>query len=110
LKDGFYSLDIAPQDIEAFTINLYGHMLQMCALPMEWSVSPYVFRKFTEGFTGFLWDPESASASGPPSNLGPNALKKWRRRRRVLTGARLLPCVDDFAMFANGDDNTLAPK
>ncbi len=82
----------------------------MCALPMHWSLRPYVFHKFTEGFTDFLRDPEFVSASATPSALGPKALKKWRRRRRVLTGARLLPFVDDFAMFAHGYDNTLALK
>jgi hypothetical protein len=34
LKDGFYSLAIAPQDREAFTINLDGKLLQFCALSM----------------------------------------------------------------------------
>jgi hypothetical protein len=43
LKDGFYSLAIAPQDREAFTINMDGKQLQICALPMGWSLSPYVF-------------------------------------------------------------------
>ncbi len=27
LKDGFYSLSIAPQDKEAFTVNFYGQLL-----------------------------------------------------------------------------------
>ena len=108
LKDGFYSLAIAPQDREAFTVNLDGQLLQLCALPMGWSLSPFVFQKFTEGFTDYLRDPEATStAPSTPSSLGPKALKKWRRRRRVLTGARLLPFVDDFAMFCQGYDNTL---
>ena len=34
LKDGFYSLAIAPQDNEAFTINLDGTLIELCALPM----------------------------------------------------------------------------
>ncbi len=34
LKDGFYSLAIDPKDIEAFTVNLDGQLLQFCALPM----------------------------------------------------------------------------
>ncbi len=29
-KDGFYSLAIAPQDKEAFTVNLDGQLLQLC--------------------------------------------------------------------------------
>jgi hypothetical protein len=74
LKDGFYSLAIDPMDGEAFTVNLDGQLLQLCALPMGWSLSPYVFQKFTEGFTDFLRDPESASTSAPPPNLSPKAL------------------------------------
>ena len=43
LKDGLYSLAIAPKDKEAFSVNLNGQLLQFCALPMGWSLSPYVF-------------------------------------------------------------------
>ena len=35
---------------------------------------------------------------------------KWLRRRRMLTGTRLLPFVDDFAVFANGFDETTRRK
>jgi len=34
----------------------------------------------------------------------------WLRRRKRLTGARLLPSVDDFAMFADGFDATMLLK
>ncbi len=34
-------------------------------------------------------------------------MKKWRRRRRRLTGAHLLPFVDDFAMFGETYEATL---
>jgi len=47
LKNGFYSLVIDPKDREAFTINLNGQLLQFCALPMGWSLSPIVFQKVT---------------------------------------------------------------
>jgi len=42
LKSGFCSLAIAPKDREAFTVNLYGRIIQFCALSMGWSLSPYV--------------------------------------------------------------------
>ncbi len=43
LKDGFYAMVIYPKDREAFTLNLNGQLLQLCALPMGWSLSPYIF-------------------------------------------------------------------
>ena len=54
LKDGFYSLAIDPKDREAFTVNLDGQLLQFCALPIGWSLSPFVFQKLTESFTDRL--------------------------------------------------------
>jgi hypothetical protein len=84
LKDGFYSLAIDPKDREAFTVNLDGQLLQFCALPMGWSLSPFVFQKLTEAFTDHLRDPESTTNSPgalAAEKLGPKALKKWRRRR-----------------------------
>ncbi len=44
LKDGFYSLAIAPQDREAFTVNLDVKLLQFCALPMGWCLIPLFSR------------------------------------------------------------------
>ena len=113
LKDGFYSLAIDPKYREAFTVNLDGQLLQFCALPMGWSLSPFVFQKRTEVFTDYLRDPQSSTPSlSDPSTtvtrMGPKALKRWRRRRRRLTGARLLPFVDVFAMLEDSYDKTLA--
>ena len=83
LKNGFYFLAIVPQDIEGFTVNLDGKLLQFCALPMGWSLSPLVFQKLAEAFTDHLRDPESSTSSPASQNiLGPKALKRWRRRRR----------------------------
>ena len=42
MKDGFYPLAIDPEDKEAFTLNLDGQLLQFFALPMGWSLHPYI--------------------------------------------------------------------
>jgi len=74
---------------------------------MGWSLSPFEFQKLTEVFTGQVRDPESAAPSpAGQQNLRPKALKRWRRNRRRLTGARLLPFVDDFALFDVSYDET----
>ncbi len=100
LKDGFNPLAIVPQVREAFVVNLDGKVLQFCALSMGWSLSPFVFQKLPEVFTDHLGDPESSTSSpGGHHMLGPKALTRWRRRRRRLIGARLLPFVHDFALF-----------
>ena len=104
---------IDPKDKEAFAVDLNGHLLQFCAPSMGWSLSPFVFQKLTEVFAYHLRDPESSTPSpSDPSatatRLRPKAFKWWRRHRRRLTRARLLPFVDDFAMFEDTCDKTLS--
>ena len=102
LKDGFYALGIAPEDREFFSVNINGQIYNMSALPMGWSLSPYVFNQFTYTFIKHLRDPEAASgiaAEGPPEQISKKARRRWFRRRRCRTGARLLPFADDFALF-----------
>ena len=111
LKDGFYSVAIAPQDSKAFTVNLDGKRLQLCALPMGWSLSTLVFQKLTEVFNDHLRDPDSSTSSPTCQHiLSPKALERWRRRRRRLTGACHLPFVDDFALSEVSYDKTLKLK
>ena len=102
LEDGFYALGIAPEDRDYFSINLNGQIFNLCALPQGWSLSPYVFHTFTYTFIKHLRDPEAATgtaAEGPPDQISGKARRRWFRRRRRRTGARLLPFVDDFALF-----------
>ncbi len=73
LKDGFYTLSIHPRDREAFTVNLDGKLLQLCALPMGWSLSPYTFQKFTHVFVNKLRDPEATARPGRLPNLSAKA-------------------------------------
>ena len=95
LKDGFYALAIHPKDREAFRVNLNGQLLQICALPMGWSLSPFVFQKLLGVFVNEMRDPETTTTTGKSKSEN-----KWIRRRRRLKGARLLQFVDDFAIFA----------
>ncbi len=57
-----------------------------------------------------LRDPEASARPGRTPNLSAKAKKKWLRRQHLRTGARLLPFVDDFAVFANGFDETMRRK
>jgi hypothetical protein len=106
LKDIFYALAIHPKDREVFSINLNGQLLQLCALPMGWSLSPWVFQKLTDVFVNMLRDPYTSTGCGKTSK----SKRRWVRRRRRLSGARLLPFVDDFALFAKSYDEAYAPK
>ena len=74
LKDGFYALAIHPKNREAFTMNINGQLLQLCALPMGWSLSPFVFQKLTGVFVNKLRDPETTTTAGKSK-----AEKKWIR-------------------------------
>ncbi len=106
LKDGFYAQSIHPDDREAFTINLNGQLLQLCTLPMGWSLSTYVFQKLTDVFVNKLRDPEATATRDKTSK----AKKRWIRRRRRQAGARLLLFVDDFAIFAKAFDSAMKLK
>ncbi len=80
IKNGFYALVITPKDREAFTFNINGQILQLIALPMGWSLSPFVFRKLTDVFVNKLRDPEPTATMGKSKSE-----KKWICRRRRLT-------------------------
>ena len=66
----------------------------------------YVFQKLAEVFVNKLRDPESTTSTGKTSK----SKKRWIRRRRRLLGARLLPFVDDFALFAKSFDAAMKLK
>eukprot|EP00873_Tetraselmis_striata_P001682 jgi/Tetstr1/421946/TSEL_012845.t1 len=66
-------------------------------LPMGWSVSPYYFTTFTMTFVEHLRSPTTPAALG-------NVLRSRRWRWR---GARILPYVDDFLLFALSEPEAL---
>ncbi len=63
LKTGFYTLAIHPKDRESFTMNLNGQLLQLYALLVGWSLSPFVLQKLSVVFVNKLWDPEPTSVT-----------------------------------------------
>ena len=74
--------------------------------PHGLSLSPYVFQKLMDVFIDKLRDPDSTEYTGKTSK----SKKRWIRRRRRLTGARLLPFVDDFTLFAKSFDAAMKLK
>eukprot|EP00873_Tetraselmis_striata_P004168 jgi/Tetstr1/424432/TSEL_001453.t1 len=101
LQDGFYALGIAPSDRDYFTVNIRGTFYWLGSLPMGWSVSPYYFTTFTMTFVKHLHPPPTPAAPGNVPRLG-----RWLRRGR-WRGARILPYVDDFLMFASSEPEAL---
>jgi hypothetical protein len=63
-------------------------------------------QKPTGVFVNKLEDPESTTSKANTSK----AKKKWILCRRRLTGAMLLPFVNDFALFANSLDAAMELK
>eukprot|EP00873_Tetraselmis_striata_P036552 jgi/Tetstr1/456816/TSEL_043490.t1 len=101
LQDGFYALGIAPSDRDFFTVNIRGTLYRLCGLPMGWSLSPYYFTTFTMTFVKHLRSPTTPAA---PGNV-PRS-RRWLRRGR-WRGARILPYVDDFLLFASSEPEAL---
>ena len=105
LKDGFYALGIAEDHRDYFTVNVRGQLYRLAGLPMGWSLSPYYFTTFTETFVRHLRtpEPEPHSSSTPPRRRTKRYLRRTRWR-----GARILPYVDDFLLFASTEAEALA--
>eukprot|EP00873_Tetraselmis_striata_P007845 jgi/Tetstr1/428109/TSEL_018164.t1 len=82
LKDGFYALGIAEADRDYFTVDIRGALCRLAGLPMGSSLSPYYFTTFTER----------------------------HRRHTRWRGARILPYVDDFLLFADTEAATLGVR
>eukprot|EP00873_Tetraselmis_striata_P038096 jgi/Tetstr1/458360/TSEL_044799.t1 len=101
LQDGFYALGIAPSDRDYFMVNIRGTLYRLCGLLMGWSLSPYYFTTFTMTFVKHLRSPPTPAAHGN----GPRSTR-WLRRGR-WRGARILPYVDDFLLFASSEPEAL---
>ena len=86
LKYGLYALAIHPKNREAFTMNLNGHLLQLCALTMGWSLTAIPYRSSTR--TEFHEEANSRSLIGPYVRASMVTVRKnvelhpWREKAR----------------------------
>eukprot|EP00873_Tetraselmis_striata_P038228 jgi/Tetstr1/458492/TSEL_044898.t1 len=101
MQDGFYAMGIAPSDRDYFTVNIRGTLYRLCGLPMGQSLSPYYFTTFTMPFVKHLRSPTTPAATGNVPRS-----RRWLRRGR-WRGARILPYVDDFLLFASSEPEAL---
>eukprot|EP00873_Tetraselmis_striata_P021513 jgi/Tetstr1/441777/TSEL_029994.t1 len=72
---------------------------------MGWSLSPFYFTTFT--MTTFVKHLRSPTIPAAPGNVPRSC--RWLRRGR-WRGARILPYVDDFLMFASSEPEALEPR
>jgi hypothetical protein len=102
LHDGFYALGINPTDRDYLTVNVRGQLYRLAGLPMRWSLSPFYFCKVTMTFVNFLRNPD------PEEHIAPNhRYTKTYLKRTWWRGARILPYVDDFLLFASTEEEAL---
>jgi hypothetical protein len=103
LKDGFYALGIVPKQRDFLTVNVRGQLYRLAGLPMGWSLSPYHFCAFTDTFVRLLRQPDpggfTTHRGRPTQPDGDRPSKRFLRHTR-WRGAKILPYVDDFLLFA----------
>jgi hypothetical protein len=103
LKDGFFVLGIVPEQRDFLTVNVRGQLYRLAGLPMGWSLSPYHFRAFTDTFFRHLRQPDPGGFTthqGRPTQPDSDIPSKRFLRHTWWRGAKILPYVDDFLLFA----------
>jgi hypothetical protein len=103
LQDGYYSLGIAEQDRDYFTVDIQGTLYRFAALPMGWNASPYHFCTLMDQMVRYLRAPNMQVTKNP--RWKPQVLKgvKWR-------GVKILPFVDDFLVVASTEEEALQQR
>ena len=104
LQDGFYAMGLVPKDRAYMTFEIpqpladscgfKNTLVQLCGLPMGWTLSPYYFVKMMEPVFRYLRSPMFSDR---------NSHQRYRRhvlhlRRR---GCRLLPFMDDILFLCS---------
>jgi hypothetical protein len=102
LYDRFYALGINQADRNFFTVKVRGQLYILAGLPMGWSLSPFYFCKMTLTFVNFLRNPDPEEHIAPTHSCSKTYLKRTRWR-----GARIIPYVDDFLLFASTEEEAL---
>jgi hypothetical protein len=93
------------------SVSVRGRLYRLAGLPMGLSLSPNHFCAFTDTFVRHLRQPEPCGFTthhGRPTHHDSNMPSKrylWHTRWK---GAKILPCVDDFLLFAATQELTLA--
>jgi hypothetical protein len=73
---------------------------------MGWTLSPYCFQHLTYTFVKHFRRPTGV----PPTQLRGKAARRWLSQRTRSHGIRLLPFVDDFAVFQESYQQALLLK
>ena len=99
LQDGFYAMGLVPDDRVYMTFEIpqamsvacgfATNLIQLCGLPMGWTLSPYYFVKLMEPVFRYLRSPLFSDRRSH-QRVRRHNLKKQRR------GCRLLPFMDDI--------------
>ena len=104
LQDGFYAMGLQPQDRMYMTYEIPSDLaaacgfssnyIQLCGLPMGWTLSPYYFVQLMEPVFRYLRSPLFAHKRSHQ--------RSHRRKFGKKRGFRLLPFVDDILfLFAS---------
>lgn len=104
LQDGFYAMGLVPDDRVYMTFEIpqamsvacgfATNLVQLCGLPMGWTLSPYYFVKLMEPVFRYLRSPLFSDRRSH-QRVRRHNLKKQRR------GCRLLPFMDDILFLCS---------
>jgi hypothetical protein len=102
LQDGLYALRINPADRDCFTVKVRGQLYGLACQPMGWSLSPFYFCEMTLTFVNFLRAMDREHPIAPQESCTKAYLRRTRWR-----GAKILPYVDDYLLFASTEEEAL---
>jgi hypothetical protein len=105
LEDGYYAVQIKPEDRKYMCVEVDGQIYQFCGLPMGWSLSPYYFVKFMKTFVGLMRAPDA-----PTTEEVRKGNKTINRKKIRRGGLRVLPYMDDFLVLTKSYKEALRAR